>query len=219
MKKHIDKIVLALVFELVLIGVYWARIDDPSFKHFFVREDHLVEWLTVMALLGGSALCFFRVWKLWAKKNWIFLLSTFVLGCLFFFGAGEEISWGQRILGIESSEFFKAHNAQGETNLHNLVVGGTKINKLVFGLLLGIFIAVYFLIVPLLYRKFEVVKKWINALAMPLPTWFHIACYAALFLLAEATGSGKKGELLEFGGCWIFLMMTLYPLNKENFKG
>ena len=32
----------------------------------------------------------------------------------------EEISWGQRILGTESPEFFLTHNIQQETNLHNV---------------------------------------------------------------------------------------------------
>ena len=217
MKKYIDKIVLAVVFIFVIIGVVWARIDESSFMSYYVNEDHIIEWLTVLALLCGSALCFFRVWKLRASKNWLFLLCTFILGCLFFFGAGEEISWGQRILGITSSDFFQIHNAQRETNLHNLVVKGVKINKLIFGLTIGIIIVIYFLIVPVLYRKFEVVKKWVNRLAIPIPTLFHIGCYLVLFLLAEATGSDKKPEILEFGGCWIFFMMTLNPFNKENF--
>ena len=30
--------------------------------------------------------------------------------------------------------------------------------------------------------------------------------------------SGKKGEILEFGGCWIFLMMVLEPYNRDIFS-
>ncbi|MCI5211107.1 MAG: hypothetical protein D3910_20495 [Candidatus Electrothrix sp. ATG2] len=34
--------------------------------------------------------------------------------------AGEEISWGQRIMEIETIEIMKQINVQGENNLHNL---------------------------------------------------------------------------------------------------
>ena len=57
---------------------------------------------------------------------------TMLLGLFFMFGAGEEISWGQRLFEIESSGFFDENNAQGEMNLHNLFVNDTKINKLEF---------------------------------------------------------------------------------------
>lgn len=50
------------------------------------------------------------------SRNLVFL----GLGLLFFVAFAEEISWGQRIFGVETPEFLKEHNAQGETNLHNL---------------------------------------------------------------------------------------------------
>lgn len=215
MMNRVEKIVLSLAFIFILIGVIWARLDDAAFKEYYAKEDHFLEWMQFVGLAFGSLLCYFRVWILRHKRSVLFLLATFVLGSLFFFGAGEEISWGQRIFDVQSSEFFRTHNAQGETNLHNLVVGGVKINKLVFGLILSIVVGFYFLVLPILYRKFQVAKKWINRFAMPLPTWVHIICYLLVFLLAQFSGSGKKGELLEFGGIWIFFLMILYPLNRE----
>lgn len=211
----VEKVVLSFVFICILIGVVWSRISDSSFKHYYVREDHFIEWMQFIGLFLGAMLCFYRTWILRHKRSVIFLLATFVLGALFFFGAGEEISWGQRIFGVQSSEFFLKNNAQGETNLHNLVVGGVKINKLVFGLILSIVVGIYFIILPVLYRKFSLAKKWINRLAMPLPTWAHIVSYLLVFGLSELTGSGKRGELLEFGGIGVFLLMLLYPLNRE----
>lgn len=49
-------------------------------------------------------------------KNIFFLL----LGCLFIFIAGEEISWGQRLIGFPIGDFFTSENIQQESNLHNL---------------------------------------------------------------------------------------------------
>lgn len=212
---RVEKFILSIVFICILIGVTWARLNDASFKEIYAKEDHFLEWMQFVGLVAGSFLCFLRVWILRHKRSVLFLACTFILGALFFFGAGEEISWGQRIFNVQSSEFFLAHNAQGETNLHNLVVGGVKINKLVFGLILSIVVGVYFLVFPVLYRKFQVAKKWINHFAMPLPTWVHIICYVLVFALSEFSHSGKRGELLEFGGIWIFFLMILYPLNRE----
>lgn len=218
MKKNIDKIVLAVVFILVLTGVIWARIDEASFRKTYVNEDHLIEWLTVLALLGSSALCFFRIYKLKATKSWPYLLITFIFGCMFLFGVGEEISWGQRIFKFTSSDFFQTYNTQREVNLHNLIVRGIKINILIFSQFLSIMVVIYFIVLPILYRKYATLKIWIDRFAIPLPTWFHLGCYLLLFLLSEATGSDKRFELLEFGGSWIFFMMIFKPLNKENFK-
>ncbi|MDY7021056.1 MAG: hypothetical protein SWJ54_06795, partial [Cyanobacteriota bacterium] len=39
--------------------------------------------------------------------------------CGSFYVAGEEISWGQHIVGWESGDFWKTINDQEETNLHN----------------------------------------------------------------------------------------------------
>jgi hypothetical protein len=77
-----------------------------------------------------------------------------LMGLVFVFGAGEEISWGQRILNIESSEFFVKHNAQREINIHNLIVNGKKINKIIFGTSLGVCIGAYFLSLWTLEKKF-----------------------------------------------------------------
>jgi hypothetical protein len=46
------------------------------------------------------------------------LLIAAAAGVLFH--AGEEISWGQRIIGFSVPEAIRAANTQGEFNLHNL---------------------------------------------------------------------------------------------------
>ena len=62
--------------------------------------------------------------------------------------AMEEISWGQRILGFESSDFFFKHNTQRETNLHNLV-SGEYLNLVIYS-----FIYISFIFLPLLVYFF-----------------------------------------------------------------
>ena len=213
-----ERIIFSIVFFLVVIGVILSRVDVAFFEGFYVLEDGFIEWLTIVALLCGAFLCFYRTFKLKSKRNVMFLFVTVLVGLVLLFGAGEEISWGQRIFDIESSEFFTKYNAQRETNIHNLIVKGTKINKLVFGTLLGACIAAYFLILPIVYRKSSRINGLVDRIAIPIPRVFHILSYIILVILVELVDSSKKGELLEFGGCWIFLLMIFNPYNREIFK-
>jgi hypothetical protein len=54
------------------------------------------------------------------------LRQLILLGCALvaFFGAGEEISWGQRIFNWQTPTAMNQINDQGETNVHNIVVLG-----------------------------------------------------------------------------------------------
>ena len=54
------------------------------------------------------------------RIKWLFCL---VLALVFIFGAGEEISWGQRIFGVETPESWAEINVQDELTLHNLRIG------------------------------------------------------------------------------------------------
>lgn len=213
-----EKVSLLIVAIFVAIGVYTSQTDLSWYEGFYVREDGLIEWLTVAALLLAGLTCFYRAKILLSFRSPVFILCLIACGLVCFFGLGEEISWGQRIFDWKSSEYFLSNNSQGETNLHNLIVGGKKLNKIIFGTLLGIAVVFYFLILPFLYRKFDKVKKTVNAFALPIPKWGHVVAYLALALACEFIAGGKKGEILEFGGCWIFTLMLLSPLNTIVFS-
>jgi hypothetical protein len=216
--KASEKFFFCIVFGLVIIGIITSHVDLKAYEGSFAREDGFIEWLTVLALLTGSFLCFYRSKILSPFRGRAFRVGLIYMGLLFLFGVGEEISWGQRLIGFKSPEFFMTYNTQMETNFHNLKFGDTKINKLVFGTILGIIIGFYFLILPTLYRKFEKVQRFVDRFALPLPKWFHVIMYLILAGLCELVNGGKKGELLEFGGCWIFLLMMFSPYNRAAFS-
>jgi hypothetical protein len=70
---------------------------------------------------------------------------------------------------------------------------------------------------PTYYRRRPKWRLWINQLGLPMPKLIHVLFYISLVGLAHFTGSSKKGELLEFGGCWIFFLMILWPYNGHLF--
>lgn len=205
---------LGLVFVLAL---YFGFTDLEYFDNSFSVEDGPVEWATTLALFCISILCLKRLFTLWSSKKTLWRLGTFVFALLFFFAAGEEISWGQRIFDIQSSDFFTENNAQGETNLHNLVVGGKKINKIVFSQLLMLVMVIYLLIAPVLYRKVTWFKELVNKFAVPIVQWHHTIAFLVSTALVAINPSSRKWEVYELAFGVIFLLIFLYPLNRWVF--
>jgi hypothetical protein len=214
----IEKFVYHLITVGTLFGLILCFINKEYYEAVYAKEDAFLEWTTVYALLLCAQTCAVRLCKLKTKKNFLFLLCTFGAFLIFLFGAGEEISWGQRIFNIQSNEYFAQNNSQGETNLHNLVVEGKKINKIIFGTGLGIIVACYLLILPYFYRTKSSLKNLVDKLGVPVAKNHHILSYVLLFIVVSLIPSSKRGEVLELGGCLLFYLMLSYPLNEENFN-
>ena len=212
-----EKITLVLVIVVLATGFLLFYSDLPRFEK-FVQEDGIAEWLTVAGLLPGSFVCFSRFVKLIRKKSKWFLFVTLCLGLFLFFAAGEEISWGQRLFDIETPEYFQQHNAQREINLHNLVVGGVKINKLVFSVILVGLLGIFMVLVPLLYQKSKTVKMFLDASAVPVPQLYQVFGFIIVFGLTSLIPHGKNAELLECGGALLFFLIVRYPKNKKIFS-
>ncbi|MFH2034784.1 MAG: hypothetical protein ABIJ45_00130 [Candidatus Zixiibacteriota bacterium] len=143
MKKNlIDYGLLSLIAVIIAISAV-LLIKYPETYRAFVAEDGIVEWTGTLALFAGVILTVIRIFKLWSSAKRLFIFCLILTALLFFFGGGEEISWGQRIFKIQSSQFFLENNAQSETNLHNLHIGDYKINKIIFSKVLLMIIVLY----------------------------------------------------------------------------
>jgi hypothetical protein len=208
-----EKYVLGYVFALLSFGVTMSWIDLSWFNGVYCIEDGFIETLTVLALLLIAFLTGKYALKLSPKRNWMFSVVMIFL-CLFsVFAAGEEISWGQRIFNIESSDFFQKNNAQGETNLHNLVVGGVKVNKLLFSQLFTVGAALYLLALPYFYRKNAGFQKFIDRSGIPVPRWYQSAAVVIVSLFTLIC-NGRSSELQEFGAVSVFFLIIYNPLNR-----
>lgn len=85
-------------------------------------EDGPIENFSAVFLFVGSFVMVAQAVKALTATPRNLALSEFlaILAVVFFVCAGEEISWGQRIFGLETGEFMRQYNWQGEVNLHNL---------------------------------------------------------------------------------------------------
>ncbi len=215
---RIEKITYVFISVFVFIGVVLSHVAPEYYKQTYVVEDGLIQWLQVIALVIVMSLCFWRVYVLGSRKPLLFLVMTFLLGLLFFFAAGEEISWGQRIFGIASPEWFATHNNQEEINVHNLVVSGTKLNRVVFSTGLGILMFFYLLVVSPLYRKQDKLARIVDDLAVPIPKLHHTIGFIAVVVIAQLlVSSSKRGEIVEFGSLFIFFLIIAFPFNDAIF--
>jgi phosphoglycerol transferase MdoB-like AlkP superfamily enzyme len=109
------------------------------------------------------------------------------------------------------------HNAQQETNLHNLRFYGVKLNKLIFGKGLALGLLVYLGILPLLYRRRPHVRAWVDRLALPLIRAPYLLIYlgalAFLRIPLSVFGVSQAMEMGEFVGVSILLLTLTDPLN------
>lgn len=127
-----------------------------------VAEDGPVETLTAIICFLG----FYLSLKIFLLRNKLFSRSDFLLlliGFLFLFVGGEEISWGQRILGLRPVFTGSEFNVQREFNIHNI---GNLDFLIYFGGFL--FIVVFTGILPLLSYFLEKVKKLYLKYGIPL---------------------------------------------------
>ena len=211
---------LAYVFLIFVfgLGIYYANSDLQFFDEVYTKEDGFAEYGTAILLLSSSILLFSRFITLFKSKNTLWKVGIFLIATIFLFGAGEEISWGQRIFNVESSEYFLENNAQGETNLHNMVVDGKKVNKIIFSQLLTLVLVIYLIIAPLLYRKFEAIKNLANLFAVPIVKWQHTIAFLVSTGLVALIPSDRKWELYELAFGVIFFLIFLNPLNKNIYK-
>ena len=103
----------------------WLNSTDRSIFSTLTREDHWVENLTAVWFFLASLLFFTTA----GTERDVFRRTVYILGGIaLLFVAGEEINWGQRIVGFSTPNFLTDLNAQKEFNLHN--IRGLKIRGL-----------------------------------------------------------------------------------------
>ncbi len=127
---------LTAVFPLLLLAIFMSLQHHYAHEVFakLKVEDGPFEYGTFAAFLTGSFAAGYTAWRIWSTRyipnffsidlwqqvsRWLLMLGFIGVSIAFFFVAGEEISWGQRILGIETPAEYAAVNTQQELTLHN----------------------------------------------------------------------------------------------------
>lgn len=213
-----EMILLIVVLALTIGGVVISYVDRSYFEQTYVKEDGFIENFTVIPLAIGGVTSIMYLFKLSRYRSWLFNACMVFIAVFCFFIAGEEISWGQRIFNIETPEFFLENNLQQETNLHNLIVDGKKVNKIVFTTFLGAVVGLYLFVLPFVFRKNNQVRNFVNMAGIPIPRRKHLYAIIAFLALIAIIPSAKNAELLEMGISSIFLLILLFPENAYIYR-
>ena len=232
---EITLLFLLICFNLSLCFMDSERVIQMS------KEDGFIETGTAIFYFAAGCLLIMlfinsksenKTYFLLKKRN-IFLLLLGIL-CIVF--AGEEISWGQRIFNVKSSEFFNKYNWQQEINVHNLVFGDLNdphakglVRLLNSNALLYEFLITFCLIIPLLNKYWKKIRILIEKISFPLmPLWLgilvlfnYLACEGAERL--GLIGYYQIGEIKEGNFSVLFLIgiISIYKQLKYprlNFK-
>ena len=222
--QRIEKFVLIHGAILFGLGVALAMFNPDYYHNIYSAEDGVLEWLTVLALATVSAVTAKRLWAGFKGFSWIQRLVLICVALLAAFGAGEELSWGQRLFNTEVPEFFRQHNAQAETNIHNLVVAGTNINKLIFAKGMLVVFLLYLGVLTPLYFRSNRIQSLVDACAVPVPKLYQIVGYVVVIVSVEALLNmmpfevPRRGELTEFAVPLLVALNVIYPKNFTVFE-
>ncbi len=104
---------------IVISKILYGPFNESYFS--LIHEDGIVEYATSIFYFISCIFCIIIGIKFIKSKNNFFALLYLVFSVTFFGIAMEEISWGQRILNLETTEFF-SENLQNETTFHNLPI-------------------------------------------------------------------------------------------------
>ncbi len=216
MTQTLEKSVMALIVATLVATVVIYAWDRVFFTMVFAAEDGPVETATALFLLIASLVLGKHALALSAKGRRGAAGLTLFYALLFFLAAGEEISWGQRIIGWESGEFFQENNQQVETNVHNLVVFGSQLTKTLFGPVLTAIILVYLVVLPLLYVRTDWVQRLSDRFVVPVPWLKHGIIALSASILIALIDVDRKWEVYELVFSLIVVSIFLLPQNRDK---
>ena len=187
-----------------------------------IEEDHPVEWLQFGLVLGTAAVAFGIAARLLSLHQRAFGLLYLVAGVAAIVIAGEEISWGQRILGWPTPDELAVLNRQGETTLHNV---GDALGIFNLVMMLGALLAV---VLPVAWRRGDPDRRRTLRDALFVPPFFVATGFLLAFgyrlvrltLLPDpafvVTHYGEVAELTFYFSLFAFTWLVFRRLTQEE---
>ena len=126
------------LFVLPFVGavaIILLRADSGAYR-FVTNEDSVLEWPQFFGFAAASLLACLCAWRLHRAGRLVLAAAYLAFGIGCFVVMGEEIAWGQRIIGYGNPERLEEINERKETTVHNidLVQHFTNVAYLIAGL-------------------------------------------------------------------------------------
>lgn len=123
--RNLKALLTALSFGIAVASLFLLS-KRPKLFDKLSTEDGFVENLSAAALFIGAAVFVVLLVRQLRSREWLPAAISGLFAVVLFVIGMEEISWMQRIIGFETSDFFLERNIQNEANLHNLDTGATE---------------------------------------------------------------------------------------------
>ncbi|HRN70397.1 MAG TPA: hypothetical protein PLS49_04370 [Candidatus Woesebacteria bacterium] len=206
LKRRKDLIIFIAPIWLLMLTIYFKWNFEGIFWY-IEKEDSITEYLTFFTYLFVSYCAFVCICKIHKVVKsprfwkWFYISVFSLIAIVSLFIAGEEISWGQRILGFSTPNSVAQNNTQLEFNIHN--------QKSVFQYvylayaLLGLYCATAWIFVKVL-RKLPVPPNAVNLLNYFSPSPKFIGLFVPIIVYAYLRGRfgdvpfDRWEELMEF---------------------
>ncbi len=214
LKKNWKQFILLSGFLLIVVAIHISMWPADVFKK-ISAEDNIIENTQFFVLISSSVVSFILSYALFKRRVKSFSLLFLAVGIALFFVAGDEISWGQRLLGIATPVIISSENSQGEITFHNVKSVGGFIPYTYT--LIGFYGSFAWMIGGFFKSKFSYLL---------IPPYFIFPYFATAFLYNFSTIVGKHsfGEFSEFAelmlymGILIFLVENTARVNKSSRK-
>lgn len=212
-------VALAIAPVALAGGVAVAHLSRPLYR-FLTEEDSVLEWPQFFSIAAAAVVLGAIAWRLSRRRDWRWA-ALFAAGALAaVMIAGEEISWGQRVLGLATPDILEGVNTQGESNLHN--VSGV-LRTLNFGWMVGAGLCTLLPLVALVPQAADRARAWrtsyriIPPLALVPAFAIPFAYRFARFVRSGGT-SGSFAEVVElslYAGILVFAILIRRRIDSE----
>jgi hypothetical protein len=117
--------VMIIFCSICVLPVHLGLIINPVWLHPLLREDGIFEMFQAGLYFAGGAIMIYGSFRSirGAPAARLPFLFWGCMGFLMIFIGLEEISYGQRIIGFSTHEYFHNLNRQNEFNFHNVATG------------------------------------------------------------------------------------------------
>lgn len=127
--------IAAAPFAILAVGLV-AGLVGGGWYTWLLREDGPVENLQFLACTGAAVTAALLARRSREREQVLGALAWTGVAFVLLFAAGEEISWGQRLVGWRTPNVLTGLNRQDETNVHNIVAVEAAFRAATIGLLL-----------------------------------------------------------------------------------
>lgn len=215
-RKFWQKIILlfpvGLFMAMILI---WTWPLDVFLQ--LVKEDNLVENAQVLVLLIGAVAAILASKNFLEKRLLMMGGLFFIVSAVLFFIAGDEMSWGQRLLGLQTPSELGQNNLQKEITVHNI----NGLHQMVgYGyIFVGLYGSFAWIIADNFLKKFH---RWTKYFIPSSYLFFFF--YLSLIYNSYALGGvnnfkewSEVAELMLYSGVSIFLFVNYLEIKSKKF--